>query len=118
MVLASIVSTSQTGSLELLATQLNNPPALANNSGSTVTVSLTATGQWTLINFATSDPSLVKYKTPVDGNGHVRDKNDEKSRHTPSFYTHKYTHTFPPTWILQNPPVFSHFPLNFQESMG
>ena len=78
MVLASIVSTSQTGSLELLATQLNNPPALANNSGSTVTVSLTATGQWTLINFATSDPSLVKYKTPVDGNGHVRDKNDEK----------------------------------------
>ena len=78
MVLASVVSTSQTGSLELLATQLNNPPALANNSGSTVTVSLTATGQWTLINFATSDPSLVKYKTPVDGNGHVRDKNDEK----------------------------------------
>jgi hypothetical protein len=78
MVLASLVSTSQTGSLELLATQLNNPPALANNSGSTVTVSLTATGQWTLINFATSDPSLVKYKTPVDGNGHVRDKNDEK----------------------------------------
>ena len=78
MVLASLVSTSQTGSLELLATQLNNPPALANNSGSTVTVSLTATGQWALINFATSDPSLVKYKTPVDGNGHVRDKNDEK----------------------------------------
>ncbi len=78
MVLASIVSTSQTGSLELLATELNNPPALANNSGSTVTVSLTATGQWALINFATSDPSLVKYKTPVDGNGHVRDKNDEK----------------------------------------
>lgn len=78
MVLASLVSTSQTGSLELLATQLNNPPALANNSGSTVTVSLTATGQWALINFATSDPSLAKYKTPVDGNGHVRDKNDEK----------------------------------------
>jgi hypothetical protein len=49
MVLASVVSTSQTGSLELLATQLNNPPALANNSGSTVTVSLTATGQWTLM---------------------------------------------------------------------
>ena len=43
-----------------------------------MTVSLTATGQWALINFATSDPSLVKYKTPVDGNGHVRDKNDEK----------------------------------------
>ncbi|MDH6064664.1 hypothetical protein [Umezakia ovalisporum] len=78
MTLSSINSNSQAGSLELLATELTSPPALLNNSGSTVTITLTATGQWSLINFETSDPSLIKYKTPVDGDGHPRDKNDEK----------------------------------------
>ncbi|MFB2738303.1 hypothetical protein [Umezakia ovalisporum] len=78
MTLSSINSNSQAGSLELLATELTSPPALLNNSGSTVTITLTATGQWSLINFETSDPTLIKYKTPVDGDGHPRDKNDEK----------------------------------------
>ncbi|MEB3123438.1 MAG: hypothetical protein VKL41_19720 [Snowella sp.] len=78
MSLSSIKSAPQTGSLELLATQIKNPPALANDSSSTITITLTATGQWSLINFETSDPSLIKYKTPVDGDGYPRDKNDEK----------------------------------------
>ena len=78
MALTSINSAPQTGSLELLSTQVTDLPALVNNSVSTITVAITATGQWTLINFATSDPTLIKYKTPVDGDGYPRDKNDEK----------------------------------------
>jgi hypothetical protein len=45
MSLSSINSAPQTGSLELLATQIKNPPALANDSSSTITITLTATGQ-------------------------------------------------------------------------
>ena len=78
MALTSIASTSQNGSFELLATELKTPPALANNSGSTVTISLTATGQWSLLTSKTSDPGMIKYNTPSDGDGYARDKNDEK----------------------------------------
>jgi hypothetical protein len=77
MALSSIGSTTQTGSLELLSTQFTDLPALINNSGSTITVAITATGQWSLIK-ETSDPSLIKYKAPVDGDGYTRDQNDEK----------------------------------------
>jgi hypothetical protein len=49
MALSSIGSTTQTGSLELLSTQFTDLPALINNSGSTITVAITATGQWSLI---------------------------------------------------------------------
>jgi hypothetical protein len=80
MALSSINSTPQTGSFELLSTQLKNPPALTNNSGSTVTVAITAAGEWSLLNanFVTSDPTLIRYKKPVDGDGLPREKSDEK----------------------------------------
>ena len=80
MALSSINSTPQTGSFELLSTQLKNPPALTNNSGSTVTVAITATGEWALLNanFVTSDPTIIRYKKLVDGDGLPREKSDEK----------------------------------------
>ena len=80
MALSSISSTTQTGSFELLSTQLKNPPALTNNSGSTVTVAITATGEWSLLNanFVTSDPNIIRYKKLVDGDGLPREKSDEK----------------------------------------
>ena len=80
MALSSINSTPQTGSFELLSTQLKNPPSLTNNSGSTVTVAITATGEWSLLNanFVTSDPNIIRYKKLVDGDGLTREKSDEK----------------------------------------
>jgi len=80
MALSSITSVPQSGSFELLSTQLKNPPALTNNSGSTVTVAITATGEWSLIkaDFATSDPDLIRYKKLVDADGLPREKRDEK----------------------------------------
>lgn len=80
MALTTIASTSQSGSLELLATELKNPPALINDSGSTVTVAIGATGEWSLLdaNFVTSDPTIIRYKKPVDGDGLTREKSDEK----------------------------------------
>ena len=62
MSLSSITSVPQSGSFELLSTQLTNPPALTNNSGSTVTVAITATGEWSLLNanFVTSDPNIIQ----------------------------------------------------------
>lgn len=79
MSLSSITSVPQTGSFELLSTQLTNPPALTNNSGSTVTVAITATGEWSLVNanFVTSDPNIIRYKKLVDGDGLTREKSDE-----------------------------------------
>jgi len=80
MSLSSITSVPQSGSFELLSTQLTNPPALTNNSGSTVTVAITATGEWSLLkaNFVTSDPDIIRYKKLVDGDGLPREKSDEK----------------------------------------
>ena len=80
MSLSSITSVPQSGSFELLSTQLTNPPALTNNSGSTVTVAITATGEWSLLNanFVTSDPNIIRYKKLVDGDGLTREKSDEK----------------------------------------
>jgi hypothetical protein len=80
MALSSIASVPQSGSFELLSTQLKNPPSLTNNSGSTVTVAITATGEWSLLNanFATSDPDIIRYKKLVDGDGLPREKRDEK----------------------------------------
>jgi hypothetical protein len=80
MALSSITSVSQSGSFELLSTQLKNPPSLTNNSGSTVTVAITATGEWSLLkaDFATSDPDIIRYKKLVDGDGLPREKRDEK----------------------------------------
>jgi hypothetical protein len=78
MGLTSINTTSPAGSFDLLATQDKDLPGLTNSSDKLLTVAIAAEGQWSLINFETSDPSLIKYKTPVDGDGYVRDKNDEK----------------------------------------
>jgi hypothetical protein len=80
MALSSIASVPQSGSFELLSTQLKNPPSLTNNSGSTVTVAITATGEWSLLkaDFATSDPDIIRYKKLVDGDGLPREKRDEK----------------------------------------
>ena len=80
MSLSSITSVPQSASFELLSTQLKNPPALTNNSGSTVTVAITATGEWSLLkaDFATSDPDIIRYKKLVDGDGIPREKRDEK----------------------------------------
>ena len=80
MTLSSIASVPQSGSFELLSTQLTNPPSLTNNSGSTVKVAITATGEWSLLNanFATSDPDIIRYKKLVDGDGLPREKRDEK----------------------------------------
>ena len=80
MSLTSIITNSQTGSLDLLATQYTDLPSLANTSGEAIKIAITATGQWYLVkpDFATNYPSLVKYKTPVDGDGYARDQNDQK----------------------------------------
>jgi len=78
MALTSVNSTTQTGSLDLLSTQFTDLPSLINNSGSAITVTIAATGQWSLVSPATTDPTLAKYKTPVDGDGYIRDKTDEK----------------------------------------
>ena len=80
MSLIPIITNSQTGSLDLLATEYKNPPGLANTSGEAIKITITATGQWYLLkpDFATNDPGLVKYKTPVDGDGYARDQNDQK----------------------------------------
>jgi hypothetical protein len=80
MSLIQIITNSQTGSLDLLATEYKNPPGLANTSGEAIKITITATGQWYLLkpDFATNDPDLVKYKTPVDGDGYARDQNDQK----------------------------------------
>ncbi len=76
MSLNSISSTVQRGTLELLATQDTNLPGLTNNSGSFITVSIVATGQWSLLtpDFATSDSNLAKYKQLVDGDGYPSNK--------------------------------------------
>ncbi|MDB9520560.1 hypothetical protein PN480_01150 [Dolichospermum circinale CS-1225] len=80
MSLTSIITNSQNGSFDLLATEYKNLPGLANTSGEAIKIAISATGQWYLLkpDFATNDPSLVKYKTPVDGDGHARDQNDQK----------------------------------------
>ena len=80
MSLTSVITNLQNGSLDLLATQYTNPPGLANTSGEAIKIAITATGQWYLVkpDFATNDPGLVKYKTPVDGDGYARDQNDQK----------------------------------------
>ncbi|MDB9468881.1 LamG domain-containing protein [Dolichospermum circinale] len=80
MSLTSIITNSQNGSFDLLATQYTNLPSLANTSREAIKIAISATGQWYLLkpDFATNDPSLVKYKTPVDGDGHARDQNDQK----------------------------------------
>lgn len=80
MSLTSIITNSQNGSFDLLATEYKNPPGLANTSGEAIKIAITATGQWCLLkpDFATNDPTLVKYKTPVDSDGHARDQNDQK----------------------------------------
>lgn len=80
MSLTSIITNSQNGSFDLLATEYKNPPGLANTSGEAIRIAITATGQWCLLkpDFATNDPTLVKYKTPVDSDGHARDQNDQK----------------------------------------
>ena len=72
MSLTPISSIVQRGTLELLATQDTNLPGLTNNSGSFITVSIVAIGQWSLLtpDFATSDPNLAKYKQLVDGDGY------------------------------------------------
>jgi hypothetical protein len=88
MDLQSFNAKAQGGSFELLATQEVPLAALTNVSNHPVKVAITSTGQWSLINFETSDPTLVKYKTLTDGNGYVRDKNDEK-------YKFKYPHLNP-----------------------
>ena len=63
-----------------IATDNTNLTGFTNTSDKPLTVSITAEGKWSLLkpDFATSDPSIIKYKTPVDGDGCVRDKNDEK----------------------------------------
>ncbi|MDB9520559.1 hypothetical protein PN480_01145, partial [Dolichospermum circinale CS-1225] len=80
MSLTSIITNSQNGSFDLLATQYTNLPGLTNTLGEAIKITITATGQWSLLkpDFATNDPSLVKYKTPVDGDGYARDQNDQK----------------------------------------
>ena len=78
MALTSVNSTTQTGSLDLLSTQFTDLPSLINNSGSAISVTIAATGQWSLVSPATSDSTLAKYKTPVDGDGYPRDQSDEK----------------------------------------
>ena len=78
MSLTSINTTSPAGSFDLLATQDTDLPELRNTSDKPLIVAITAEGQWRLINFETSDPSIIKYKTKVDGDGYARDKNDEK----------------------------------------
>ena len=80
MSLTSINPNSQPSSLDLLATDNTNLTGFINTSDKPLTVSITAEGKWSLLkpDFATSDPGIIKYKTPVDGDGCVRDKNDEK----------------------------------------
>ena len=46
MSLIPIITNSQTGSLDLLATEYKNPPGLANTSGEAIKITITATGQW------------------------------------------------------------------------
>ncbi len=80
MSLTSINPNSQPSSLDLLATDNTNLTGFINTSDKPLTVSITAEGKWSLLkpDFATSDPSIIKYKTPVDGDGLPREKSDEK----------------------------------------
>ena len=78
MDLQSFNAKAQGGSFELLASRDVPLTALTNVSDHPVEVTITSTGEWSLIDFETSDPKLVKYKTLTDGDGYVRDRNDEK----------------------------------------
>ena len=88
MDLQSFNAKTQGGSFELLATQAVPLTALKNVSDHPIKVAITSTGQWSLLKSATSDPTLVKYKTLADGDGYVRDKNDDR-------FKFKYPHLNP-----------------------
>jgi hypothetical protein len=94
MDLQSFNANTQGGSFELLSTQEVPLPALTNVSDHPVEVTITSTGEWSLINFKTSDPKLVKYTTLTDGNGYVRDENDKK-------YKFKYPHLNPAALVAE-----------------
>jgi hypothetical protein len=72
MSLISINDTSKAGNFDLLASQSTALPGLTNNSDKSITVEITASGQWSLLSpdFATSDPSLTPYKVAVDADGY------------------------------------------------
>ncbi|MDB9468880.1 hypothetical protein [Dolichospermum circinale] len=94
MDLQSFNAKAQGGSFELLAIQEVPLTALTNVSDHPVEVTITSTGRWSLINFETSDPKLVKYKTWTDGDGYVRDQNDKK-------YKFKYPHLNPAALVAE-----------------
>ena len=94
MDLQSFNANTQGGSFELLATQEVPLTVLTNVSDHPVEVTITSTGEWSLINFETSDPKLVKYTRLTDGNGYVRDQNDEN-------YKFKYPHLNPAALIAE-----------------
>jgi len=88
MDLQSFNAKAQGGSFELLASRDVPLTALTNVSDHPVEVTITSTGEWSLIDFETSDPQLIKYRRLTDGDGYERDQNDEK-------YRFKYPHLNP-----------------------
>jgi len=72
MSLISINDTSKSGNFDLLASQTTALPGLTNNSDKSITVEITASGQWSLLSpdFETSDPNLTPYKVAVDADGY------------------------------------------------
>ena len=94
MDLQSFNAKAQGGSFELLAIQEVPLTVLTNVSDHPVEVEITSTGQWSLINFETSDPQLIKYRRLTDGDGYEPDQNDEK-------YRFQYPHLNPAALVAE-----------------
>lgn len=73
MTFQSITGTSQTGELKLDSTRDKDLPAIANNTGTDLRVSFTATGQWCLYNTPTSNPELAIFNKPTGSEGYQLD---------------------------------------------
>lgn len=73
MSLTSILASSQPGTIDLLATQEQNLPGLANTSDKPITVEIKATGQWSLYrpDIAGQTGDMAKFQTLVDGDGYT-----------------------------------------------